>query len=92
MLTVRVPLAALKLRGGRRPVLMPGGMAPPGAPAADTTLVKINSSNVPRLPRLTLVSLDLVKAILHGRQPEGMTLSGLVEPFPLEWGRQARGP
>jgi len=40
MLTVRVPLAVRKLRGGRKLVLMPGGMAPRGASAADTTLVK----------------------------------------------------
>ena len=40
MLTVRVPLAVRKPRGGRKLVLMPGGMAPRGAAAADTTLVK----------------------------------------------------
>ena len=40
MLTVRVPLAVRKLRGGRKLVLTPGGMAPRGAAAADTTLVK----------------------------------------------------
>jgi len=40
MLTVRVPLAVRKLRGGPKLVLMPGGMAPRGASAADTTLVK----------------------------------------------------
>jgi len=39
MLTVRVPLAVRK-RGGRKLVLMPGGMAIRGASAADTTLVK----------------------------------------------------
>ena len=40
MLTVRVPLAVRKPRGGRKLVLMPGGMAPRGVSAADTTLVK----------------------------------------------------
>jgi hypothetical protein len=40
MLTVRVPLAVRKQRGGRKLVLTPGGMAPRGAAAADTTLVK----------------------------------------------------
>ena len=40
MLTVRVPLAVRKQRGGRKLVLMPGGMARRGASAADTTLVK----------------------------------------------------
>jgi hypothetical protein len=40
MLTVRVPLAVRKQRGGRKLVLMPGGVASRGAAAADTTLVK----------------------------------------------------
>jgi hypothetical protein len=40
MLTVRVPLAVRKHRGGRKLVLTPGGMAPRGALAADTTLAK----------------------------------------------------
>jgi hypothetical protein len=40
MLTVRVPLALRKQRGGRKLVLTPGGMVPRGAAAADTTLVK----------------------------------------------------
>ena len=122
MLTVRVPLAVRK-RGGRKLVLTPGGMAPRGASAADTTLVKalarafrwsrmmetgrygtlnelavseqINSSYVSRLLRLTLMAPDIVEAILDGRQPEGMTLPGLMEPFPVEWAGQQgtlRGP
>ena len=107
-----------KQRGGRKLVLTPGGMAPGGASAADTTLVKalarafrwrrmmetgrfatidelsaaekINSSYVSRLLRLTLLAPDIVQAILDGRQPEGMTLPGLMEPFPVEWeGQQA---
>jgi hypothetical protein len=40
MLTVRVPLAVRKQRGGRKLVLTPGSMAPRCAGAADTTLVK----------------------------------------------------
>ena len=116
MLTVRVPLAVRKQRGGRKLVLTPGGMAPRGAAAADTTLVKalarafrwrrmmeegrygtinelasaekINSSYVSRLLRLTLLAPDIVEAILDGRQPEGMTLPGLMEPLPIRWPEQ----
>jgi len=49
---------------------------------------KINSSYVSRLLRLTLLAPDIVEAILDGRQSEAMTLPGLMEPFPLEWGCQ----
>jgi hypothetical protein len=57
---------------------------------------KINSSYVSRLLRLTLLAPDIVEAILDGRQAEGVTLPGLMEPFPVEWERQrstrAHGP
>jgi hypothetical protein len=49
---------------------------------------KINSSYVSRLLRLTLLAPNIVEAILNGRQPDGMTLPGLMEPFPVEWRRQ----
>ena len=55
-----------------------------------TAAEKINSSYVSRLLRLTLLSPVIVEAILDGRQPEGMTLPGLMEPFPVEWGSQQR--
>ena len=49
---------------------------------------KINSSYVSRLLRLTLLAPDIVEAILDGRQPENVTLPGLMQPFPAEWERQ----
>jgi hypothetical protein len=118
MLTVRVPLAVRKQRGGRKLVLTPTSTASRGSSASDTTLVKalarafrwrrimeagryatinelaaaekINSSYVSRMLRLTLLAPDIVEAILAGRQPEGMTLPGLMEPLPVEWERHAR--
>ena len=48
----------------------------------------INSSYVSRLLRLTLLAPEIVEAILNGRQPEGMALPALMEPFPVEWGHQ----
>ena len=53
-----------------------------------TAAEKINSSYLSRLLRLTLLSPVIVEAILDGRQPEGMTLPGLMEPFPVEWAEQ----
>jgi hypothetical protein len=46
---------------------------------------KINSSYVSRLLRLTLLAPGIVEAILDGRQPEGMTLPGLLKGVPVEW-------
>lgn len=51
---------------------------------------KINSSYVSRVLRLTLLAPDIVEAILDGRQSEGMTLPGLMEPFPVSWEEQRR--
>jgi hypothetical protein len=116
MLTVRVPLAVRKQRGGRKLMIAPSSTISTGPSAADTTLVKalarafrwrrqmetgrygtinelaaaekINSSYVSRLLRLTLLAPDIVEAILDGRQPEGMTLPRLMEPFPVDWRTQ----
>jgi len=116
MLTVRVPLAVRKQRGGRKLMIAPASTTNREASAGDTTLVKalarafrwrrmmeagrygtinelaaaekINSSYVSRLLRLTLLAPNIVEAILDGRQPKGMTLPGLMKPFPVEWERQ----
>ncbi len=37
------------------------------------------------LLRLTLLAPDVVEAILAGRQPDGLGLLRLMEPFPLNW-------
>ena len=116
MLTVRVPLAVRKQRGGRKLMIAPASTTNRGASAGDTTLMKavarafrwgrmmeagrfatinelaaaekINSSYVSRLLRLTLLAPGIVDEILDGRQPETITLPGLMEPFPVEWERQ----
>ncbi len=38
-----------------------------------------------RLLQLTLLAPDLVEAIVEGRQAEGVTLPGLMEPLPTAW-------
>jgi hypothetical protein len=40
------------------------------------------------LLRLTLLAPDIVEAVLDGRQPEGLTLAALLEPFPACWAEQ----
>ena len=52
------------------------------------TREKINKSYVSRVLRLTLLAPQIVEAILDGRQAPGVTLWGLMGPFPAEWGEQ----
>lgn len=46
---------------------------------------KINESYVSRVLRLTLLSPELIEAILNGRQPAGLQLEDLTKRFPVEW-------
>lgn len=48
----------------------------------------INPSYVSRLLRMTLLSPEIVEAILGGRQPPGLTMARAMQPFPWEWERQ----
>lgn len=40
------------------------------------------------LLRLTLLAPDLIEAILDGRQPQEMTLPGMLNPLPMAWAEQ----
>ena len=40
------------------------------------------------LLRLTLLAPGIVQAILDGRAPDGVTLPGLLQPFPIAWPEQ----
>lgn len=40
--------------------------------------------------RLTLLAPDMVEAILSGRQPQGLGLTPLLEPFPARWVEQCQ--
>ena len=113
---VQVPFAIRK-RGGRKLVLVPGGNdAVPDRPRVDNAMIKalarafrwrklletgvygtieelaaaekINSSYVSRVLRLTLLAPEIVEAILNGRQPVEITLTRLIEPFPVVWHEQ----
>jgi hypothetical protein len=38
--------------------------------------------------RMTLLAPEIVKTILAGKQPEGLTMARAMQPFPVEWKRQ----
>ncbi|WP_397541383.1 hypothetical protein [Roseovarius salis] len=48
----------------------------------------IAPSYMTRVLRLTLLAPDIVEAILDGKQGPEVTLARVLEPLPLEWGRQ----
>lgn len=48
----------------------------------------IAPSYMTRVLRLTLLSPDIVEAILDGKQRPEVTLAQVLEPFPLEWANQ----
>lgn len=48
----------------------------------------INPSYVSRLLRMTLLSPEVVEAILAGHQPPGLTMASAMKPFELVWARQ----
>ena len=47
-------------------------------------------SYVSRVLRLRLLAPEIVEAILDGRQPAGLQLDDLLEPFPLHWEEQRK--
>ena len=49
---------------------------------------KLDRGYLGRLLQLTLLAPAVVQAIMDGRQPIGVTLPVLLEPFPVEWGEQ----
>lgn len=50
----------------------------------------IAPSYMTRVLRLTLLAPDIVEAVLDGRQGPEVTLSQVLEPFPLTWQHQAQ--
>ncbi|WP_372922539.1 hypothetical protein, partial [Roseovarius sp.] len=50
----------------------------------------IAPSYMTRVLRLTLLAPDIVEAILEGRQRPDVTLTRVLEPFPVDWSEQHR--
>ena len=51
---------------------------------------KIDRGYASKVLRLTLLAPDIVEAIIGGRQPDGLKLANLLEPFPADWAEQRR--
>jgi hypothetical protein len=49
---------------------------------------KVNASYLSRILRLTLLSPDIVEAIVTGRQPGTLQLDDLLKPLPFLWQQQ----
>ncbi len=49
---------------------------------------RIDRGYLGRILQLTLLAPDIVEYILDGRQPPGLSLPRLLEPFPLAWDEQ----
>lgn len=48
----------------------------------------INPSYVSRVLRMTLLAPEIVETILAGEQPEGLTMTRAMQPFPAIWVEQ----
>jgi hypothetical protein len=51
-------------------------------------MVKLDSSYVGRILRLTLLAPDIIMAILQGREPSGLSLGKLMKTLPSDWVEQ----
>lgn len=51
---------------------------------------KISPSYVSRVVKLTLLSPEIIEAILNGTQPALLDTKSLLKPFPSEWRLQKR--
>lgn len=52
---------------------------------------KVDRTYAGSILRLTLLSPDIVQAIMDGRQPPDLALPRLLEPWPVEWTSQRAG-
>jgi hypothetical protein len=53
---------------------------------------KLDRGYLGRLLQLTLLSSEIVEAIIEGKQKEGVMLPRLMEPLPTEWAQQRQWP
>ena len=84
----RVDTALLKaiVRAYRWREMLESGKYPCAADLAKAE--KVNDSYVSRILRLTLLSPDIVEAIVTGRQPSTLQVDDLLRPLPCLWQQQ----
>ena len=85
---VHKPLAVAVARAHRWRDLLAKGVFATMNDLADR--LDLDRAYVRRLMNLTLLAPDLVEAILDGNEPSGLSLTGLAESMPMEWGEQRR--
>lgn len=49
---------------------------------------KVDKSHLCKVIRLTLLSPDIIEAILDGTEPTGLEIERMLKPFPIVWGQQ----
>ncbi len=52
--------------------------------------LKVDRAYVSRILGLTLVAPDIVRAIMDGNEPSGLSLAKITKPFPVLWEEQRR--
>ena len=58
--------------------------------AALAKRLKVDRAYVSRILGLTLLAPDIVRAIMNGQEPSGLSLARLTKPFPVLWEEQRR--
>lgn len=80
---VQKPLAVAVARAHRWQALLDQGRYPSMNDLADAA--RLDRSYVRRLVNLTLLSPDFVRAILDGTEPDGLSISQLMQGVPERW-------
>ena len=86
---VQKPLAVAVARAHRWQALLDQGRYKNTSDLADAA--DLDRSYVRRIVNLTLLSPDLVRAILDGTEPSGLSISQLMAGVPERWEEQAAG-
>ena len=85
---VQKPLAVAVARAHRWQALLDQGRYKSSSDLADAA--DLDRSYVRRIVNLTLLSPDLVGAILGGTEPDGLSISQLMEGVPEGWEEQGQ--